>query len=304
MTFEEYKMLGLDPKGPDSGPGNKQPRKLLIALTLLLLVLGVLLVRNSDLWFGSDDAAEPEAPTSETTAKTDSGAAPAKTSQQQAAPTQAQASTPNPAAAPAPKNQNTAKNSTTDKNQNTAKNHPAPAPAVPAKEATAKPATPPAVATNRVVLPPLDVEVVAGDNHRKVHPGSNVTIAEIPGTSSRSSRVTATVVPPSTNAAERELLPRATAPELRQSFDATYPLLGQHSRVQGSVVLEAVVGADGVIQNLRVVSGPAVLSTAAQQAVRDWRFKPYLEHGQPVETKARITVNFTIRVSDNPTKTS
>lgn len=296
MTFEEYKMLGLDPKGPDSGSGNKQPRKLLIALILLLLVLGVLLVRNSDLWFGSDDAAEPEAPTSETTAKTDSASAPAKTSQPKSAPAQAQAS--NPAPAPAAKNQNTAKN------QSAAKNHPGPAPAAPAKEATAKPTAPPVVATNRVILPPLDVEVVAGDTHRKVHPGSNATIAEIPGASSRSSKVTATVVPPSTNAAERELLPRATAPELRQSFDATYPLLGQHSRVQGSVVLEAVVGADGVIQNLRVVSGPAVLSTAAQQAVRDWRFKPYLEHGQPVETKARITVNFTIRVSDNPTKTS
>jgi outer membrane biosynthesis protein TonB len=43
---------------------------------------------------------------------------------------------------------------------------------------------------------------------------------------------------------------------------------------------------------------------AAQQAVRQWRFKPYLQNGQPVETKARITVNFSIKVSDNPAKTS
>ena len=54
------------------------------------------------------------------------------------------------------------------------------------------------------------------------------------------------------------------------------------------------------IENLSVLSGPAILATAAQQAVRQWRFKPYLQNGQPVETKTRITVNFSIRVADNP----
>jgi protein TonB len=98
-----------------------------------------------------------------------------------------------------------------------------------------------------------------------------------------------------TKAADRELL---------SSTDLTYPLLGQHTRVQGSVVLQAVVGTDGTIQNLRVISGPAILTAAAQQAVREWRFKPYLQNGQPVETKATITVNFSIRVSDNPAKAS
>lgn len=75
-------------------------------------------------------------------------------------------------------------------------------------------------------------------------------------------------------------------------------------RVQGSVVLQAVVGTDGNIEDLRVISGPAILATAAQQAVRQWRFKPYLQNGQPVETKARITVNFSIGISDNPPKTA
>jgi protein TonB len=69
--------------------------------------------------------------------------------------------------------------------------------------------------------------------------------------------------------------------------------------VQGSGVLQAVVGADGTIEDLRVLSGPAILSVAAEQAVREWHFKPYLQNGRPVETKARITVNFSIRVSDN-----
>jgi hypothetical protein len=48
-----------------------------------------------------------------------------------------------------------------------------------------------------------------------------------------------------------------------------------------------------------VLSGPAILASAAQQAVREWRFKPVLQNGSAVETKARITVNFTIKVADN-----
>ncbi len=64
----------------------------------------------------------------------------------------------------------------------------------------------------------------------------------------------------STNVAERERLTSAAAPELRQTIDSNLPLLGQHMRVQGSVILQALVGADGNIENLRVVSGPAILS--------------------------------------------
>jgi periplasmic protein TonB len=50
---------------------------------------------------------------------------------------------------------------------------------------------------------------------------------------------------------------------------------------------------------MRVVSGPAILTAAAQQAVRQWRFKPYMQNGEPVETRATITVNFSIRISDD-----
>jgi protein TonB len=153
------------------------------------------------------------------------------------------------------------------------------------------------------VLPPLDVEVVAGDTHRTIHPGSNIAIAEIQGGSNQEAKLPASVTAP-TSAAERERLSPVGAPQLQQTLDSSYPLLGQHSRVQGSVVLEAIVGADGAIEGLHVISGPAILSTAAQQAVRQWRFKPYLQNGQPVETKARIVVNFSIRISENPAATS
>jgi protein TonB len=64
--------------------------------------------------------------------------------------------------------------------------------------------------------------------------------------------------------------------------------------VQGSVILNALISKDGVIQDLRVVSGPTILASAAQDAVRQWHFKPHFQGSEPVETQAKITVNFTI----------
>ena len=248
------------------GQANKQNVRLLIALSLLLVALVVVLVKDRDFWFGSEEAAQ-ESAVPATPVKTDSPAVPAKSlsaSSSRAAVT---------------------------KNHVATKAATKPVVAEPVQQTSATPATA-AVAGNRVVLPPLDVEVVAGDSHHIVHPGSNATKLEITGNTSRlSSNLPA-------NAAERERLTAVAAPDLRQTIQTTYPLLGQHSRVQGSVVLQAIIGADGTIENLSVVSGPGILATAAQQAVREWRFKPYLLNGQPVETKTRITVNFTIRVAD------
>jgi protein TonB len=65
-------------------------------------------------------------------------------------------------------------------------------------------------------------------------------------------------------------------------------------KVQGSVILQALISRNGVIQDLRVVSGPPILASAAQEAVKQWHFKPHLQGTEPVETQTRITVNFTI----------
>jgi protein TonB len=87
----------------------------------------------------------------------------------------------------------------------------------------------------------------------------------------------------------------ATATQaLERPVNPSYPVLARQMKVQGSVVLQAWIAKDGLIQDLKVVSGPAILSSAAREAVRQWRFKPYLQDGQPVETEAKITVNFTI----------
>jgi protein TonB len=97
-----------------------------------------------------------------------------------------------------------------------------------------------------------------------------------------------------TSASERASLPSSTKAVVTHSVQPDYPLLAKQMKVQGSVLLQALIGKDGNIQDLHVLSGPTILSEAARQAVKQWRFKPYLQAGQPVETEARITVNFTI----------
>jgi len=73
-----------------------------------------------------------------------------------------------------------------------------------------------------------------------------------------------------------------------------YPPLARQARIQGVVVLEALIGKDGSIQNLHVVSGHPMLTNAALEAVKEWKYKPYYLNGEPVEVETTINVNFTL----------
>jgi protein TonB len=73
-----------------------------------------------------------------------------------------------------------------------------------------------------------------------------------------------------------------------------YPPLARTARVQGAVQLAAIIGKDGTIQNLHVISGHPLLTQAALDAVKQWRYKPYILNGEPVEVDTQITVNFTL----------
>ena len=97
-----------------------------------------------------------------------------------------------------------------------------------------------------------------------------------------------------TAAPGRVRLSPSAAGIVSRSVEPNYPLLAKQMKVEGAVVLNALIGRDGNIQQLQVLSGPTILSAAAREAVRQWRFKPYLQLGQAVETESRITVNFTI----------
>jgi periplasmic protein TonB len=73
-----------------------------------------------------------------------------------------------------------------------------------------------------------------------------------------------------------------------------YPRLAMQARIQGTVVLQAVIGKDGSVQDLRLVSGHPMLAPAAIEAVKQWRYRPYMLNGEPVEVDTQINVNFSL----------
>ncbi len=156
------------------------------------------------------------------------------------------------------------------------------------------------VVTNRAVLPPLEVEVVAGNTQHMVQPKNNSVNVEMQSGVPPSTPAAATAsaaVPASSatvNASEQVRLSPSTVKAVARPVQPNYPVLAKQMKVQGSVVLQALIGKNGAIQDLHVLSGPSILSTAALEAVKQWHFKPYYQDGVAVDTEARITVNFTI----------
>ncbi len=81
---------------------------------------------------------------------------------------------------------------------------------------------------------------------------------------------------------------------LVKKVQPNYPPLARQARIQGSVLLQAEISKDGTIENLRLISGHPMLAPAAIEAVKQWRYRPYILNGEPVEVETQITVNFTL----------
>ena len=81
---------------------------------------------------------------------------------------------------------------------------------------------------------------------------------------------------------------------LIHKVEPSYPPLARAARVQGEVMLTAVINVNGEIENLQLVSGHPMLVPAAISAVKQWRYKPYLLNGQPVEVETTVTVIFSL----------
>jgi len=73
-----------------------------------------------------------------------------------------------------------------------------------------------------------------------------------------------------------------------------YPPLARQARIQGQVVLQAEISKEGTIQNLQLISGHPMLAPAAIEAVKQWRYKPYLLNGEPVAVETQVVVNFSL----------
>ena len=61
---------------------------------------------------------------------------------------------------------------------------------------------------------------------------------------------------------------------------------------QGKVALQATIAKDGSVRNVKVLSGSAILARAASDAVRQWKYRPYMLNGQPIEVQTEININF------------
>ncbi len=274
MSALEEHQLQVTDIGPSVGDDSesKQRRQMLIALALLLAALILVLIKDRDFWFPSAPPVQSESEPVEEPSP--DAKAPAET---------ASTATPPPAVRTRPRS----------------KARPSP----PAAEPSPAPALAPVVMT-RAVLPPLEVEVVAGDEHRTIQAGTNSVRVDLqPRTPFTPSAASSSPASSASNSADSTGVADATARVhlspgaseiLSRPVQPNYPLLAKEMKVQGAVVLEALIGRDGNIQDLHVLSGPTILSTAAREAVKQWRFRPYLQSGQAVETEARITVNFTI----------
>jgi protein TonB len=81
---------------------------------------------------------------------------------------------------------------------------------------------------------------------------------------------------------------------LVRKINPTYPALARQARIQGTVILQAQISKNGDIENLQLISGHPMLAPAAIEAVKQWKYKPYILNGEPVEVDTQVTVNFTL----------
>ena len=81
---------------------------------------------------------------------------------------------------------------------------------------------------------------------------------------------------------------------LIKKVQPAYPPLARQARIQGQVLLQAQISKDGSIENLSLISGHPMLAPAAIEAVKQWRYKPYMLNGEPVAVDTQVVVNFTL----------
>jgi TonB family protein len=240
-----------------------QRKRMLIALGILLVALTAVLVKEWDFWFPAK--VEVQA----TAEQNNSQNQPTSTSTTVADTTASVPTTP-------------------------VREHKLDKPAAPPK-APAAVVVPFSATTERAALPPMQVEVVAGNRHIDVPPKSNAIHLDVaPDAPPATTNAAVATLNAKMNAGDRVRLSPQTTQNVSVSVPPDYPLLARQMKVQGVVSLQALIARDGTIQELRILGGPGILATAAREAVKQWHFKPYLQNGQPVETQARITVNFTI----------
>lgn len=88
--------------------------------------------------------------------------------------------------------------------------------------------------------------------------------------------------------------------DIIKSTPPAYPDYARTNHITGTVVLEGTIDKQGNVANLKVISGPIALQHASLDAVQQWRYRPYLLNGEPVEVQTQINVIFNIETSTSP----
>jgi TonB family protein len=152
--------------------------------------------------------------------------------------------------------------------------------------------------TEATIRSPLAVEVISSSGHHQIigTRDDSIYLGSNDQTPAASDLVDANAGHGTgvTNAAEQIRLSSGAAELESHPAGSVGPLLAKQETLEGAVVLLAQIDKDGNIQNLRAISGPEIFYAAAREAVKQWRFKPYYQWGQAIDTEAQITVKFAI----------
>ncbi len=265
ITLKDDSTIEAQDAPPAPRADVKQRRRMLLAMAVLLIAVVIVFIKDRELWLSSSPSPDSEI-NNQSVAVAAPGPAPSIPSAEVIAPV---AGTPAPA-----KKRSTPRASS-------AKDNPPPPPMI--------------SATDRAVLPPLEVEVVAGNQRQALAASSSSVKVEMqPAPAAGAAQATTPAPAQDANLDAHVSLSPNISERVTRPVQPNYPLLAKQMKVQGAVVLQALIDKTGNIEDLHVVSGPTILAAAAREAVKQWHFKPYYQGGQAVETEARITVNFTI----------
>jgi periplasmic protein TonB len=103
-----------------------------------------------------------------------------------------------------------------------------------------------------------------------------------------------TILPPNPSPARKTRISTVMEGNLIHRVEPQYPVIARQIRMQGAVVLKAVISREGAIEQVEIVSGQSVLARAAFDAVRQWKYRPYYLNNEPIEVETQITVNFVL----------
>ena len=149
----------------------------------------------------------------------------------------------------------------------------------------------------------ISIEVVDGNGHKLLRPrraaidvnlDPNAGTEAVRSSAAASLRATKEPAPASSTISDDVPVSVDTSEIVEHAEAPDYPLLARQMKIKGSVILDALIGRDGIIESLVVVSGAPILADAAKEAVRKWHFRPHQLGVETVEASTKIKVNFVI----------